>query len=351
MAITVTHLAEMVGGEVLGNGAAEISGAATLDEARRGDITLIDSPDKIGRLDACAASAVVVPRGVAESSLPAVVVDNVHQAFTSIVLRLRPPRRLSRLGVSAAAVVASSAQLHGDIEVHPFATIGDDVEIGEGSTIHSNVHIMPGCKIGRDVTLLPGVVLYENTIIGDRVRIHAGAVIGGHGFGYELVDGRLMPSAQLGNVEIGADVEIGAGTTIDRGTYGATTIGEGTKIDNMVMIAHNCRIGRHNLLCSQVGIAGSSSTGDYVVMAGQVGVRDHVHVGSRAQLGAKAGVSHDVEEGEQMLGVPATKAREQKLKQAALSKLPELRRQVKSLARIVEQNSPSDSPSKPSAAA
>jgi len=146
-----------------------------------------------------------------------------------------------------------------------------------------------------------------------------------------------MLTAQLGNVAIGDDVEIGAGTTIDRGTYGSTVIGEGTKIDDLVMIAHNCRIGRHNMLCSQVGVAGSTTTGDYVVLAGQVGVRDHVHIGDRSMVGAKAGIINDVPEGGRMIGIPATPERDQKLKQAAFSKLPEMRHQLKQLQQTVEK--------------
>ena len=148
---------------------------------------------------------------------------------------------------------------------------------------------------------------------------------------YETVDGRHRRSAQLGYVEIGDDVEIGACTTIDRGTYGATSIGEGTKIDNLVMIAHNCAIGRHNLICSQVGIAGSCTTGDYVVMAGQVGLRDHIAVGHRAVLGAKAGVRTDIPEGAVYVGIPATPEREQALKQVAWAKLPEMRKEFLAL--------------------
>jgi UDP-3-O-[3-hydroxymyristoyl] glucosamine N-acyltransferase len=180
-------------------------------------------------------------------------------------------------------------------------------------------------------------VLYENTVVGSRSILHSGAVIGAYGFGYKLVDGRYQVSAQLGNVELGADVEIGACTTIDRGVYGPTVIGEGTKIDNQVMIAHNCRIGRHNIICSQVGIAGSTTTGDYVVMAGQVGVRDHVHIGEGAVLCAKCGVSNDVPAGEHMLGNPATTLREQKLKQAVFTRLPEMRKQFKDFERALER--------------
>ena len=186
------------------------------------------------------------------------------------------------------------------------------------------------------MTIFPNAVLYENTVVGPRCLIHANAVLGAYGFGYGFADGRHVLSAQLGNVVLEADVEVGAGSTIDRGTYGPTLIGEGTKIDDLVMVAHNCRIGRHNMLCSQVGIAGSTTTGDYVVMAGQVGVRDHVHIGDRAVLGAMAGVTNDVPEGSRMIGIPATPERDQKVKQAAFSKLPEMRRQLKQLQRTVE---------------
>jgi UDP-3-O-[3-hydroxymyristoyl] glucosamine N-acyltransferase len=141
----------------------------------------------------------------------------------------------------------------------------------------------------------------------------------------------------LGNVVVGADVEIGAGTTIDRGTYGPTMIGEGTKIDDQVMIAHNCRLGRHNMLCSQVGVAGSSTTGDYVVLAGQVGVRDHVHIGNRSVVGAKGGIVNDVPENSRYIGIPATPEREQKLRLAVISKLPEMRQQLKELQRTVDK--------------
>jgi UDP-3-O-[3-hydroxymyristoyl] glucosamine N-acyltransferase len=221
-----------------------------------------------------------------------------------------------------------------NVTVHPFATIGDDVVIGDGATIHSGVHILPGSRIGENVTIFANAVLYENTLVGPRCIIHANAVLGAYGFGYGFADGRHVLSAQLGNVTLGADVEVGAGTTIDRGTYGPTSIGDGTKIDDQVMVAHNCRIGRHNMLCSQVGIAGSTTTGDYVVMAGQVGVRDHVHIGDRAVLGAMAGVTNDVPDGSRMIGIPATPERDQKLKQAAFSKLPEMRREMKKLQRL-----------------
>jgi len=344
MTTPLVELAKLVDGRIVGNGELAIRGAAALDQATTGDITLLDS---IERLTQCRATAAVVPASEEElggatrpgsaCAVALVVVDDVHSAFTTIFLHFHPRRPAKRIGVHSLAVVDPSAQLADDVDVHPGATIGPDVRIGKGTTIHSGTHIMAGCEIGPGVTLMPGVTLYDETLIGDRTTIHAGAVIGGYGFGYQMVEGRHDRQAQLGNVVIGADVEIGAGTTIDRGTYGPTTIGDGTKIDNLVMIAHNCRIGRHNLICSQVGIAGSTTTGDYVVMAGQVGVRDHVQIGSGAVLGAMAGVSNDVPAGARVFGIPATPEREQKLKQAALAKLPEMRREFRALRHSVEE--------------
>jgi UDP-3-O-[3-hydroxymyristoyl] glucosamine N-acyltransferase len=339
MPTTLAALAEMVEGQVVGDGALEIAGAATLADATSGDITLVDRNEKADRLAAGAARAAVVPRQFPLEALtmPAIVVDDVHRAFTTIVTYFRPLRAKTRTGVSPAATIDRSAKLCKDVDVHPNVTLGADVEIGTGCTIYPGVHIMAGCQLGESVTIYPNAVLYENTVVGDRTIIHANVVLGCHGFGYRYFEGSHLPAAQLGYTHIGSDCEIGAGTTIDRGTYGPTIVGDGTKIDNLVMIAHNCRIGRHNMICSQVGVAGSTTTGDHVVMAGQVGVRDHVRIGDRAILGAKAGVSHDVPAGAHVFGIPAIAEREQKIQFAAISKLPEMRRQLKALQQAVDE--------------
>ena len=336
MQATLAELAALVDGLLTGDGDLVIQGAATLRDAQPGEITLVDGDEANRSLADSRAAAVVVPKALLPEGLPVIQVDDVHRAFSAIVGFFRPARTEKRTGVSPLAAVSPTAKLADDVQVHPQATIGDDVVIGAGSTIHSGVQIMAGSQIGQNVTIFPNAVLYENTVVGPRCVVHGAAVLGAYGFGYALVDGCHELSAQLGNVVLGADVEIGAGTTVDRGTYGPTVIGEGTKIDDLVMVAHNCRIGRHNMLCSQVGIAGSTSTGDYVVMAGQVGVRDHVHIGQGAVLGAMAGVTNDVPDGYRMIGIPATPEREQKIKQAALSKLPEMRRQLKKLQRTVD---------------
>lgn len=332
MPITLEALASHVRGTVVGHAdGLSITGASTLETAGPADVTLIDSADKLHLLAKSRAGAAIVPQGSGPLDRPTIEVDDVHAAFAAVVTWLRPPRVAARIGVSQRACVDPTARIGADADIHPLAVIGADVEIGPGATIHSGAQIMAGCRIGADTVVFPNAVLYENTQIGSRCLIHAGAVLGANGFGYKVVGGAYSLSAQLGWVELGDDVEIGAGTTIDRGTYGATSIGNGTKLDNLVMIAHNCRLGRHNMICSQVGVAGSTTTGDWVVMAGQVGVRDHVHIGDKAVLGARSGVSNDVPPGITVLGEPAIELRDRKLQLATMSKLPEMRKDIKQL--------------------
>lgn len=337
MDFVLSDLANMVGGQVSGNGDVPISGAAIIRDAGQGDITLADSPRLADELASSKASAVLVPPNFQPGGLPSVTVANVHESFAKIVSALRPQCQLRITGVSAAAHVSPTAEIGPNVVVYPGVVIGEGVRIGADTVIHSGVQIMAGSSIGQETVIFPNVVLYENTVVGDRVLIHAGAVIGAYGFGYEMQDGQYRRGAQLGYVVIEDDVEIGASSAIDRGTYGATTIGSGTKIDDLVMIGHNCRIGRHNLLCSQVGIAGSCTTGDYVVMGGQVGLRDHIDIGHRVLIGAKAGVMRSIPDGEVHLGTPSTPEREQMIKQAALAKLPEMRRHFKALQRQVQE--------------
>lgn len=337
MTALLAELAALVQGQLCGDGQIAIGDAVPLDDAGPGRLTLIDAADKCRRLATCGAAAAVVPSAVRAEDLPApavlpvIRVADVHAAFAQIVSQFRPSLENPWRGVSPDARVSPSAQIDPTAAVHAFCTIGDDVQIGPRVVLHPGVHVLAGCRIGADTVIFPHVTLYERSVVGPRCTLHSGTVIGGYGFGYRVVAGRHERAAQLGYVELEADVEVGANSTIDRGTFGRTLIAEGTKIDNQVQIAHNCRIGRHNIICSQVGIAGSTSSGDYVVMAGQCGIRDHVHIGERAVLAAMSGVTNDVPEGAQMLGIPATPIREQRLKLAALSKLPEMRHEFKAL--------------------
>ena len=288
------QLAELVGGRVDGDPAAVIRGAAPLGSVAAGEITLIDQPERVKQLAATQAAAVVVPEkldwklvvgGEASAQCATILVADVHAAFAKIVLHFRPPRRQPVIGIQPQAFVSRIGPL-GKGRQHSCRRDGrrrlPDRRRHDDSARRSlagRLHDRPR----RDHR--PRASCSTKTRSSATARSStADVVLGAHGFGYSQVGGRHVPAAQLGYVRIGSDVEIGAGTTIDRGTYGATTIGDGTKIDNLVQIAHNCRIGRHNLICSQVGIAGSTTTGDYVVMGGQAGVRDHVHIGTGAML-------------------------------------------------------------------
>ena len=339
MPTTLAQIAELVAGRLLvaneGDEDLQIVGAATLAVVRSGEITLADSEEYASRLVESAALAAIVTAEVSSPTKPTIVVEDVHAAFAKVVTHFRPQRSRQTVGISPAAIISPTAQIAEGVDIHPGATIGDKVVIGPGSIIHTGARVMAGCLLGSDVTLFPNAVLYEETRIGDRAIIHAGAVIGAYGFGYKEHEGQHELSAQLGYVEIEEDVDIGACVTVDRGTYGPTVVGAGTKVDNLVQIAHNCRIGKHNLICSQVGIAGSTTTGDYVVMAGQAGIRDHVHIGERAMVFSKAGVTNNVEAGQVVLGQPATPIRRQKVQVAAISKLPEMRKEFRAMQRQI----------------
>lgn len=328
MSLRLGDIARLVEGKLTGSADLRIEGAATLPVARPGDITLADHPRLAPQLARCEASAVIVPPSLQPADRPFITVNDVHAAFARIVAHFRPPRQTRHTGISPQAFVSPTAKIDKAAEVHPHASVGADAEIGSGSIIHSGARVLDGCKIGANCVLFPNCVLYENTILGQNVIVHAGAVIGAYGFGYATVDGRRQLGSQLGYVEIGDHVEIGAATTIDRGTYGPTLIGAGTKIDNLVQIGHNCRLGRHNLICSQVGIAGSCTTGDYVVMAGQVGLADHLHIGDGAMIGAKAGVMTDAIPGKRYLGAPAVEERQFFRSISLIQQLPELRKQL-----------------------
>ncbi|TWU23167.1 UDP-3-O-acylglucosamine N-acyltransferase [Novipirellula galeiformis] len=330
----LSSLATLVDGELIGgDGDLVCEGAFPLGEKTVGHVTMLDDLRRVSELNESQAIAVVCSERLESTSMAQIVVADPRQAFTKIVACFRPPVSLDlpSWGIDPSATLAESAR------IHPSAIIGAGVKIGERSRIMPGVVVLPHCQIGDDCIVHANVTLYEHTQIADRVTIHAGTIIGANGFGYRQVAGRHVPTAQLGNVQIDSDVEIGASVTIDRGTYGTTLIGEGTKIDNQVMIAHNCKIGRHNLICSQVGIAGSCTTGDYVILAGQVGLKDHISLGDQTIVGAQAGVMDDCEGHQVYLGSPATPQREQMQIMAVERRLPEMRRELKNLRRDIDR--------------
>jgi UDP-3-O-[3-hydroxymyristoyl] glucosamine N-acyltransferase len=329
--ITLQELANLVHGEVVGDGGLVIQAAHTLQEAVPGDITFVEDDKHAGLLHESRASAAVVPAALPPNGLPLIRVADPLSAFVTIVRHLHGRAEPPPHGLDPRAALHPTARLGPDISLFPFASVGEGSVLGARCCLYSGATVGRYCRLGDDVILYPNAVLYDGTVLGNRVIVHANAVLGADGFGYRQQDGRHVKVPQLGHVEIGDDCEIGACTTIDRGTFQATRVGEGTKIDNLVQVGHNCRVGRHNLFVSQMGIAGSSTTGDYVVVAGQAGIVDHVHLGDRAIIGAQAGVTKDVPAGQCMLGSPATPVREQKRILMTLEKLPEIRRDVQKI--------------------
>jgi UDP-3-O-[3-hydroxymyristoyl] glucosamine N-acyltransferase len=334
---SVEALAAVVGGTVEGERQTQVSGARPITHAGPGDITFIEDARYAKLLEQSRVSAAIVaPTFRTTLKIPVIRVSKPLEAFGKIVDHFRGPQRQQVSGIHPLSSIAPTARIGMHANIGPYTVIGEDVLIGDRCRLMPGVVIGDGCRLGDDVVLHPHVVLYGDTVLGNRVVVHAGAVLGADGFGYRTEGGRHVKVPQRGRVEIGDDSEIGANTTIDRAAFETTRIGEGTKIDNLVQIAHNCQIGRHNLIVSQVGLAGSCKTGDYVIIAGQAGIKDHVTIGDRAVLEAMSGVIEDVPAGEKWVGIPATPARDQFRLISMIRKLPELREKLALLARQVE---------------
>jgi len=333
------ELAVLAGFEApTGSGELEITGVASLQEARPGDITFFGNPRYLAQLRLSKASAVFVPLEFREEIGPVLLnVENPSTAFASVVSAFAPPEVVAEPSIHPSAVVSSSAKLGERVSVGPLAVIGDSAVIGFGSVIGAGCLIGSEVHLGEGCHLHPGAIIRERCILGNRVILQPGAVIGSCGFGYEFKEGRHVKIPQTGIVEIGDDVEIGANTTVDRARFGRTIIGEGSKIDNLVQIAHNVQIGSHTIICSQVGISGSTRIGSYVTLAGQVGLAGHIEIGDKAVLGAKAGVSKNVPAGSMLIGAPAKPMKEFKQTNFYISQLHKLYDRVKELEKLVQK--------------
>lgn len=301
--MTLGEVAAFLRGELHGDPALAITGLGEPRTAAAGELAVAFGADAVAVAEAGGASAVVVPRGVT-SSLPHVAVNEPRTALVMLLHAFEPPLA-PPAGVHPTAVVDPSAVLGAEVTVGPHAVLGAGCRLGDRARIGAGCVIGDHASLGDDVILHPRVVLYRGVRLGHRVIVHSGAVLGADGYGYRPEGGRHVRIPQLGTVEIGDDVEIGANATIDRATLGATRIGRGTKIDNLVVIAHNCRIGEDCIIIAQVGLAGSVTVGDRAVIAGQAGVADHHTIGADAQLGSQCGVMHDVPAGERWFGSPA----------------------------------------------
>lgn len=334
--MTTGHIAQLLGGTVEGDAALPLSGFAPAHTAREGDLTFAENELYFAAAENSAAAAVLVGPDVPASRKTLIRVSQPRLAFAK-VLPLFFPEASFPAGVHPRAEVHPTAQVDPTAHIGPHCVVGERVRIGARTALVGGNHVGADCQVGTDVRLYPNAVLYPRTQLGHRVVIHAGAVIGSDGYGYVLDNGVHRKIPQVGSVIVQDDVEIGANTTVDRGALGATLIGRGTKIDNLVQIAHNVVTGEHCLIVSQVGIAGSTRLGSYVTLAGQVGLAGHLKLGSRVSVGAQSGVMHHIPEGERWLGSPAVNERQAKRQYIAVQRLPDLLRQVEHLGSRLEE--------------
>lgn len=336
--ISVGDLAQRLGCSVLGDAALALSDVRPLTEAGPTHLSFVGDRKQLAKAAASTAGAMIIATKMADS-LDAgrtwLVADDSQLAFIQAMLVFRPPAAREVTGVSARAHVAATAILGNDVNVAPGAFIGEHAVVGDRCDIGPNAVVGDRCRLASEVTIHATAVLYREVVIGDRSIIHSGAVIGADGFGYRFTGGRYERIPHTGTVIIEEDVEIGACTTVDRAMVGETRIGAGTKLDNLIMIGHNCRLGKHNAFASQVGLAGSVTSGDYVRCAGQVGIADHLHLGAGSTLGAKSGVMNDIPDGSHQLGAPSQPEKEAFRMILAVGKLPDIMQQVKALTRQV----------------
>jgi UDP-3-O-[3-hydroxymyristoyl] glucosamine N-acyltransferase len=329
---TAGELAKYLGAELQGDDLAPVSGVASPEFARVDDLIYMDSSQQRARAASCAARCVIAKPGMAIEGKTILAVSQPKFAFAKAADWLLPKDRFSPT-VHPTAIVAAQAKLAPDVFLGPYAVVEEKTEIGSGTVIEAFCFLGRGSHVGENCRLHPRVTLYAGSRLGDRVEVHSGAVIGSDGFGYVFGEGRQWKFPQIGGIEIGDDVEIGANTTIDRGALRATRVGGGTKIDNLVQVAHNVEIGEHSVVAAQTGISGSSVVGKRVMLGGQSGLADHCAIEDGAIVGAQAGVlpRKTVRAGQLVWGTPARPLDKFKEQYAWVSRLPELAERIRQL--------------------
>lgn len=336
MSMTLRELAERVGGEVVGDDTILLSGVAGIREATTGQLTFLSNPKYERYLATTAASAVVVSEAHraegAREGRSLLVASDPYDTFARAMEFLTDSETAGEAGVHDSAVVADSARLGRDVTVGANAVLMPDVSVGDGTKIRAGAHLGPGVSVGRDCVIHPGVALMAGCTIGDRVVIHAGSVVGSDGFGFAMArEGGHRKVPQVGTVVIEDDVEIGSNVCIDRATVGATRVGRGSKIDNLVQLGHNVVIGEDSVIVAQVGISGSTVVGDRAVIAGQAGLVGHIEIGDGAIIAAQAGVTKSIPAGETVSGYPARRHALSKVLGACYQELPALFKRVRAL--------------------
>ena len=333
----LSQIAKWIGGSVVGDGQTVITGLCGIREASRGQLTFIANSKYEPLLELTKASAVITSKDVRSAPLPIIQSDNPSLAFAKLASLAHPEAEDHPQGISSKALIAKGVRIGKGAAVQAFAVIEEGAEIGDRSVIYSGCHIGRKTRIGNDCLIYPNVTVRERVEIGHRVIIHSGTAVGCDGFGFATVEGVHHKIPQIGIVVIEDDVEIGANVTIDRARFGKTIIGKGTKIDNLVQIAHNVVIGPNCIIVAQVGISGSTTLGKNVVLAGQSGVVGHITIGDNVMVGAQAGVSKSVPANSQVWGYPAKLLSRAKRVNAATQRLPELYQKVEELEKRVSK--------------
>ena len=332
--IPLSELARAVGGQVHGAETA-VSGASSLDQAQPGDLAYVDGERFVKAALDSKAVAFVVAQPLADLPRPQLVVSNPKYAFARLVQQFFVAPYKAR-GIAQPVVQGTGVTIGPDVSIWPFVTLGDRVKIGARVTLYPGVFVGDDSVVEDDCLLYPNVTVRERCMIGKRVIVHSGTVIGSDGFGYVQQEGRHHKIPQIGTVVIEDDVELGANVTVDRATFGRTVIKLGTKVDNLVQIAHNVTVGEHNILVAQVGIAGSTTLGSHVVVGGQAGLADHLHIGDQVMIAARSGVNRSLTGNQIVSGAPAMPHEVSIKAQAVIPRLPELRQQVRELLQRVK---------------
>ncbi|MFH1679525.1 MAG: UDP-3-O-(3-hydroxymyristoyl)glucosamine N-acyltransferase [Candidatus Eisenbacteria bacterium] len=331
------EIASRVGGEIVGDPEVEIRGVAGIREACQGDITFFANPRYEAHLRSTDASAIILSRNGVEAGAGKTLLihQNPYMAFLRVIELFAPRDYEKPRGVHPTAVIGRDVELGTSITIGPHVIVEDDARIGDRTRVLPNSYIGFRAKVGHDCLIYPNVTIREDSEVGDRVIVHSGAVIGSDGFGFTKNGPMHMKIPQIGRVVVEDDVEIGANTTIDRATVGTTRIGRGTKIDNLVQIAHNAVVGKNTIIVAQVGISGSTEVGDNVTLAGQAGIVGHIRIGDNVKVGAQAGVTKSIPPDTSVSGYPAREHSLSRKIYASITRLPDLVRKMASLERRV----------------
>ena len=331
MRLTLGEISKLIGGELVGDSDVVITGISGIKEAKEGDITFLANSKYSPLMQTTKASAVVTSREAFDSKKPVIKTDNPSIAFTKIVGLVAPNDSEHFKGVHPTAIISKDVKIGPNVAIGAYTVIEEAVEIEEGTIVYSGCYIGRSTKIGRGCLIYPHVSIRERIEIGQRVIIHSGAVIGSDGFGFAMVAGVQKKIPQIGTVSIEDDAEIGANVTIDRARFDKTIIGKGTKIDNLVQIAHNVVTGESCVIVAQAGVSGSTVLGNRVILAGQAGVVGHIRIGDRAVVAAQAGVTKSIKPDTKVSGYPAKPHDTAKRVNACVQKLPDFYKKIKEL--------------------